>query len=240
MPASYEQLELHALHSEEEGTISPGESIRVGQGKTTRWPKCYQVFSWWNKTRYTLALCLLATLCLFADQNIMAPNLTQIATEFGISPEDRDARLGGDVSVAFFIVGAPFGIVAGWYTDRLPRNRMYGAVVIVGSLGMFFSSLVVNHLQLLCARALTGVAIGGAAPILFSLLSDLFPVEQRNGVVAMVGFAMGVGQLIGQALSAAMVQVLPASSSPLVIPSSLCLALKSQAQLSIVCPSPTH
>ena len=28
---------------------------------------------------------------------------------------DRDARLGGDVSMAFFMVGGPFGILAGWY-----------------------------------------------------------------------------------------------------------------------------
>lgn len=29
--------------------------------------------------------------------------------------DDRDARLGGDVSIAFFMVGGPFGILAGWY-----------------------------------------------------------------------------------------------------------------------------
>ena len=33
----------------------------------------------------------------------MAPNLTQIAEEFEISDEERDARLGGDVSIALFI-----------------------------------------------------------------------------------------------------------------------------------------
>ena len=75
-----------------------------------------------SKRGYTLILLLLTTICLFADQNIMAPNLSQIAEEFEISDEERDARLGGDVSVAFFIVGGPVGIAAGWYTDRYPQH----------------------------------------------------------------------------------------------------------------------
>ena len=45
-----------------------------------------------------------------------------------------------------------------------------------------------------------GVAIGGAAPILFSMLSDIFPVERRNLVVAMVGFANAIGSALGQFL----------------------------------------
>ena len=36
-----------------------------------------------SKRGYTLIL-LLTTICLFADQNIMAPNLSQIAEEFGV------------------------------------------------------------------------------------------------------------------------------------------------------------
>ena len=139
----------------------------------------------------------------FADQNLMAPNLSAIADEFNIAAEERDARLGGDVAVAFFIVGGPFGIIAGWYTDRLPRNKMYGWITCVGAVGSFCTSLVTSHFQLLCARALTGIAIGGAAPVLFSLLSDLFSVKERNLVVATVGFFMSFGSMAGQALSGA-------------------------------------
>ena len=123
----------------------------------------------------------------------MAPNLTQIAEEFEISDEERDARLGGDVSIAFFIVGGPVGIVAGWYTDRYPRNIMYGSVALIGSIGSFLTFCVTSHTTLLLARAVTGISIGGASPILFSLLSDLFSVDKRNLVVAMVGFSISLG-----------------------------------------------
>ena len=149
-----------------------------------------------SKRGYTLILLLLTTICLFADQNIMAPNLSQIAEEFEISDEERDARLGGDVSVAFFIVGGPVGIVAGWYTDRYPRNIMYGTVALIGSLGSFLTFCVTSHATLLMARAVTGISIGGASPVLFSLLSDLFSVDKRNLVVALVGFSISLGKLI--------------------------------------------
>ena len=137
---------------------------------------------------------------MFADQNIMAPNLTQIAEEFEISDEERDARLGGDVSIAFFIVGGPVGIVAGWYTDRYPRNIMYGSVALIGSIGSFLTFCVTSHTTLLLARAVTGISIGGASPILFSLLSDLFSVDKRNLVVAMVGFSISLGTFFSLSL----------------------------------------
>ena len=131
----------------------------------------------------------------------MAPNLTQIAEEFEISDEERDARLGGDVSIAFFIVGGPVGIVAGWYTDRYPRNIMYGSVALIGSIGSFLTFCVTSHTTLLLARAVTGISIGGASPILFSLLSDLFSVDKRNLVVAMVGFSISLGTFFSLSLS---------------------------------------
>ena len=158
---------------------------------------CSSCNSFLRTTRgYTLVLLLLTTICLFADQNIMAPNLSQIAEEFEISDEERDARLGGDVSVAFFVVGGPVGIVAGWYTDRYPRNIMYGTVALIGSLGSFLTFCVTSHATLLMARAVTGISIGGASPILFSMLSDLFSVDKRNLVVALVGFSISLGTFL--------------------------------------------
>ena len=40
-------------------------------------------------------------------QNLMAPNLTAIAHEFGLSDAERDAKLGGEIAFAFFLLGAP-------------------------------------------------------------------------------------------------------------------------------------
>ena len=54
---------------------------------------------------WAMALIGLTSFLLFADQNLMGPNLTQIATEFGLSAVERDQKLGGHVSLGFWIVG---------------------------------------------------------------------------------------------------------------------------------------
>lgn len=48
-------------------------------------------------TFYTLGLALL-----HADYNILSPNLTQVAEEFGMTHEERDMKLGGKYSVFCF------------------------------------------------------------------------------------------------------------------------------------------
>ena len=45
----------------------------------------------------------------------MAPNLTAIAHEFGLSDAERDAKLGGEIAFAFFLLGAPVT-----YTNTTP------------------------------------------------------------------------------------------------------------------------
>lgn len=55
----------------------------------------------------------ITTILLFSDQNLLAPNLTAIATEFDFDELERDKKLGGDIAVAFFSIGGS-SIVCGW------------------------------------------------------------------------------------------------------------------------------
>jgi hypothetical protein len=41
---------------------------------------------------------------LFADQNLLAPNLSMIADEFNFNDMERDEKLGGNISFGFFVV----------------------------------------------------------------------------------------------------------------------------------------
>ena len=59
-----------------------------------------------NKTDYiSLALLFILSFFLFADQNLMGPNLTQIADEFGFNDIERDIKLGGEISLVFWLIG---------------------------------------------------------------------------------------------------------------------------------------
>ncbi len=148
---------------------------------------------------YTIIVLCLTTLFVFADQNVMAPNLTPIAREFGMTDKERDEKLGGHVSAAFFLVGAPVSLIVGYFADQF-KNRplVFSIVVFLGEIPCFCTGFVQNYTQLFWLRALTGISLGGAVPLIYSMLGDLFPAESRSIAAALVGVCMGGGILLGQ------------------------------------------
>ncbi len=74
---------------------------------------------------YTLIL-ICSTVCfLFADQNLLAPNLSLIAEEFGFSKEERDELLGGRIALGFFLIGGFVSLFAGFLADTMNRCICY-------------------------------------------------------------------------------------------------------------------
>jgi len=60
----------------------------------------------WQRKR-ALFLFAITTIFLFADQNLLAPNLSQAAKEFGFDDIERDDKLGVHIAVAFFSSRGP-------------------------------------------------------------------------------------------------------------------------------------
>lgn len=82
---------------------------------------------------YTAAMfCLVATL-LSADQNLLAPNLTAVAKDFKFTDAQRDKYLGGVISAAFFLLGAPAALIVGYLSDTMNRAKLLFWVVILGT-----------------------------------------------------------------------------------------------------------
>jgi predicted MFS family arabinose efflux permease len=144
---------------------------------------------------------------LFADQNLLAPNLTAIGTEFGFTRAQIDQRLGADVNLLFWMLGGVLTLVVGYLTDRgdltakLSRKWLLTIVTVIGQLACLGSGLAKNYDQLLWARALTGIGIGGAFPLIYSLIGDYYPPHKRASATATLGLAQGLGIGIGQTLS---------------------------------------
>jgi len=155
------------------------------------------------RNREGLAMALICTTAffLFADQNLMAPNLSQIAQEFGFSDVEKDQRLGGDVAIWFWLLGGVVSIGAGWLTDRVNRRNLYALTLIVGALPCFLTGFARDYHELLVCRAATGIGIGGAIPLVYSLLGDLYPAGRRARATATVGLTMGMGIALGQLLA---------------------------------------
>ena len=150
----------------------------------------------------TMAMMVLINWFLFMDQNLMAPNLSDMARDFGMTDDERDVKLGGQISMSLFLVGTPVSLVVGHYADRVNRKALYTAVVMCGEVGCLLTFLVKEYWQLFVLRALTGVSLGGALPLVFSMISDMYPAHERPRATAMMGLSCGVGVGTGQLVAA--------------------------------------
>lgn len=153
------------------------------------------------RRQWALSLFSVTTVLLFADQNLMSPNLTAIAEDFGLDDEERDRKLGGDISLAFFLIGAPASFLVGLLADTGNRAKIFGWTVFIGEFACLLTYFVQSYLQLYICRAVTGFSVGGALPVIYSILGDLFRAGDRHVVSAVVSAGLGAGISLGQAVA---------------------------------------
>jgi MFS family permease len=152
---------------------------------------------------YAVILLAIISFFLFADQNLMAPNLTQIGNEFGFTPEERDVKLGGNISLIFWVLGGMITLGIGYFADLISRKKLFIWVIILGEIPCLLTGFAQNYDQLFWLRALTGIAIGGALPLTYSFIGDYFSNKNRAAAAGYIGLAQGLGIAIGQLLAGA-------------------------------------
>jgi MFS family permease len=156
-----------------------------------------------RKELYSVILLAIISFFLFADQNLMAPNLTQIGNEFGFTPEERDVKLGGNISLVFWVLGGLVTLGIGYLTDLISRKTLFVWVVVLGEIPCLLTGFAQNYDQLFWLRALTGIAIGGALPLTYSFIGDYFSNKNRAAAAGYIGLAQGLGIAMGQLLAGA-------------------------------------
>lgn len=85
----------------------------------------------WQRV-YMIVLFGLVGALLYADQNLMAPVLSDIAADFGFSKRQKETLLGGVIPTGFYLVGAPAAIVISYMADSINRCKLLFFVVLVG------------------------------------------------------------------------------------------------------------
>lgn len=158
-------------------------------------------FEWPSMRTYTTIMLCCTVFFLFADQNLLAPNLSAVADDFNMSDSERDEKLGGYIAFGFFVVGGPVALLVGYFADTTNRPILFGSVVAFGESACLATYWVQNYGQLFACRVLTGISIGGATPIIFSMLGDMYPEESRIHVSTLVGVALAAGIAGGQLLA---------------------------------------
>ena len=155
------------------------------------------------RQHFTFIMLCIMSFFLFADQNLLAPNMTQIANEFGFSPLERDTKLGGEISFVFWMLGGFVTLFIGHFTDRVNRIKLLTYIILIGEIPCLLTGFTQTYQQFFWMRALTGIGIGGAIPLVYSLLGDLFPAERRSAATGTLGLITGLGIAVGQLLAGA-------------------------------------
>lgn len=155
------------------------------------------------KELYAVILLAIMSFFLFADQNLMAPNLTQIGNEFGFSPDERDVKLGGNISFVFWILGGLVTLGIGYLTDLMSRKLLFILVIIIGEIPCILTGFARTYEELFWLRAATGIGIGGALPLTYSFIGDYFSHKNRAAAAGFIGLAQGLGIASGQLLAGA-------------------------------------
>jgi len=147
---------------------------------------------------WAFVLLVMISFFIFSDQNLMAPNLTQIANDFGFDALQKDIKLGGDISLAFWILGGIVTLGIGYLTDLISRKKLFIIIILLGATASVLTGLVQNYPQFFWCRALTGISIGGALPLTYSLIGDYFSSKNRGLSASFIVFAQGLGVAAGQ------------------------------------------
>jgi MFS family permease len=100
-----------------------------------------------------------------------------------------------------YSLGAPASFFIGCLADSYNRSRLFAWTVGIGEGACFLTYWTTTYRQLYICRAITGFSLGGALPLIYSVLGDLFAADERHTVNAIVGVGTGLGIAIGQGVA---------------------------------------
>src|SRR5262245_19979497 len=154
--------------------------------------------------RSALALLLAINLFNYLDRYVLAAVLLKIGEQFRRGKGETGLLM--SMFLISYTLTAP---LFGWLGDRAPRWKLVAVGVILWSLasgGTGLAGLTTSFGLLLLTRALIGVGEAAYGPVAPSLISDLFPVERRGGVMAWFYIAIPVGSALGYVLGGLMAE----------------------------------
>ena len=157
-----------------------------------------------SKTQKTLLLVLMAAsmVALNADTQVMAPMLVTIEAEFGVD----DSAVGAMMAL-FTVVGAVVSLLWGYFADKASRKKLFVFSVALGEIPCALTALAPSWEVFFALRILTGIGVGAAFPLVFSILGDIYDEKERPMASAILTTAFGLGAIVGPVLGGFVGQV---------------------------------
>jgi predicted MFS family arabinose efflux permease len=141
---------------------------------------------------FTLVIISLMMIVLNMDTNVMGPTLAMIEKEFGIG----DAAIGSMMGL-FTIIGAVVSLFWGYFADKASRKALFVIAILIGELPCTLTAFAPSYPVFFALRILSGIGLGAAYPLLYSIVGDMFGEKERPSAVAIVTVAVSVGTIGG-------------------------------------------
>ena len=132
----------------------------------------------------------------FVDRQLLVILQEQIKAELELS----DTQLGLLSGFAFALFYVSCGIPIARWADRGTRRSIIALALTVWSLMTALSGFAQNYAHLLLARIGVGVGEAGGSPPAHSMISDIFPKEERATAMSIYSIGIYIGILLGFAL----------------------------------------
>lgn len=146
-----------------------------------------------NMRYRTVVLALLTLMYVFSfiDRQILGILSPLIKNELGFS----DSQLGWLKGFAFAILYCGVGIPVAWLADRYSRIKIVTVSLGLWSAFTALTGMAGNFVQMLLARIGVGIGEAGGSPPAHSIISDLYPKEQRASALGIysLGIPIGIG-----------------------------------------------
>ena len=142
---------------------------------------------------YALGILTLVYTFNFIDRQLLSILQEDIKAELLLT----DAQLGLLTGFAFAMFYVTAGVPIARLADRSNRRNIVAASVGLWSLMTAISGFVQNYVQLLLARIGVGIGEAGGSPPSHSIVSDIFPKEQRASALSFYSTGVNLGIMFG-------------------------------------------
>lgn len=128
----------------------------------------------------------------FIDRQIIGILSPFIKEDLGLN----DTQLGYLKGIYFALLYTCFGIPIAWLADRYSRVNIIAISLTMWSGFTALSGLALNYTQLALARIGVGIGEAGGSPPSHSIISDLYPKEQRAKALAIYSLGIPFGIML--------------------------------------------
>lgn len=160
---------------------------------TSRTPPIDSPYSSSRYRNYVLVILTVSYAFNFIDRQLISILQESIKQDLALT----DTQLGLLTGFAFAVFYVTAGIPIARWSDRGNRRNIITLAIGVWSFMTAISGACANYTQMLLARIGVGIGESGGTPPAHSMISDIYPAEQRATAISIYSLGINIGVMFG-------------------------------------------